>query len=170
MRHRFRGEHDSKVDGKGRFVIPALFRDVIQHGDPDYAKGGQASIVVVFGGQRDRSLDCYTVTAAEEVQDRIERLERGSPLRTVMEYEFNTCSDLMMMDDTGRLVLPKPLRERLALGEAGGMTKMKGRGDTFQIWHPAAYASDLENTVGAARAELPTGVDPMLLLYQQTGG
>lgn len=170
MRKRFRGEHDAKVDGKGRFVIPAQFRDVIQANDPDYIKGTQATIVVVFGGKRDRNLDCYTVNSAEEVQDRIEKLERGSPLRTVMEYEFNTCSDVLMMDDTGRLVLPKPLRERLGVEGAAGETKLKGSGDTFQIWHPDAYESDLQRTVGAAREQLPDGADPMLLLYQMTGG
>lgn len=173
MRKSFRGEHESKVDGKGRFVIPAQFRPVIQTCDPDYEKGGQATIVVVFGSldgkPRDRSLDCYPVSTAEEVQARIESLERNSPLRTVMDYQFNTCSAELLMDDTGRLVLPKPLRDRLGLGD-GGTTVLKGNGDTFQMWHPEAYAAHLENTLGAAMAALPEGVDTMLMLYQQTGG
>ena len=112
MRRKFRGEHDCKVDGKGRLVIPSQLRPVIQNIDPSYEKGGQATIIVVFGGQRDRNLDCYTVTAADEVQERIDRLERGSALRTVMEYDFNTCSDELTMDDTGRLV-------RMRFREAG---------------------------------------------------
>lgn len=169
MRRTFRGEHECKVDAKGRLVIPSQLRPVIQANDPDYEKGGQATIVVVFGGARDRNLDCYTVTAADEVQGRIDRLERGSPLRTVMEYEFNTCSDELAMDDTGRLVLPKSLRDRVDVGE-GGPLILKGKGDTFQIWHPDSYAAHMDKTVGAARAALPDGVDPMLLLYQQTGG
>lgn len=169
MRRTFRGEHDCKVDGKGRLVIPSQLRPVIQNNDPGYDKGGQATIIVVFGGQRDRNLDCYTVTAADEVQGRIDRLERGSALRTVMEYDFNTCSDELMMDDTGRLVLPKSLRERLQIDD-GGQIVLKGKGDTFQMWHPDSYAAHMDKTVGAARDALPEGVDPMLLLYQQTGG
>lgn len=173
MRKAFRGEHESKVDGKGRFVIPAQFRPVIQVGDPDYEKGAQALIIVVFGSldgkPRDRSLDCYTVSTAEEVQARIESLERSSPLRTVMDYQFNTCSAELAMDDTGRLVLPKSLRDRLDLAD-GGTAVLRGNGDTFQMWHPDAYAAHLDNTLGAAMAALPDGINPMLTLYQQTGG
>jgi MraZ protein len=156
------------VDNKGRLVIPSKLRPGIQANDPDYEKGGQATIIVVFGGKRDRSLDCYTIRSADDVQARIDRLERNSPLRTVMEYQFNTCSDELTMDDTGRLVLPKSLRDRLEIDD-GGQIMIKGAGDTFQMWNPDSYAAYLENTVGAAQAQLEPDMDPMQLLYQQTG-
>nr|WP_226898476.1 AbrB/MazE/SpoVT family DNA-binding domain-containing protein [Mangrovicoccus algicola] len=42
------------------------------------------------------------------------------------------------VDSTGRIVLPKPLRTRLGLGETGELT-FAGTGETFAIWNSVDY-------------------------------
>ena len=67
---------------------------------------------------------------------------------------------LVVGDETGRLVLPAKLRDRIGLD---GEAVFAGAGDTFQIWHPDAY--DIETAESdAALEELPEDFDPLMYL------
>ena len=80
----FRGEGLHKVDAKGRVSIPALFRRVLEAGDPDWTEGLTPNMVIVYGDHRRKYLECYTMEAMDEVDRQIARMPRGSLDRRVM--------------------------------------------------------------------------------------
>ena len=75
---RFRREGLYKVDSKGRVSIPALFRRVIESCDPNWTEGLPPELVIVYGDERRKFIECYTIEAIEEVDSKIDRLPRGS--------------------------------------------------------------------------------------------
>jgi len=133
---RFRGEGVHKVDSKGRVSIPALFRRVLEVSDPDWTDGLNPNVVIVYGGKSQNYLEAYTQEAIQEVDDKIARLPRGSKQRRALEHIFNSQSLPTQTDDTGRLVLPAKLREKVGITNEAKFVAM---GDTFQIWAPDAF-------------------------------
>lgn len=164
---RFRGESQHKVDAKGRVSIPASFRRVLEAGDPNWKSGEAPELVIVYGDHRRSYLECYTMNAIEEVDAKIDALPRGSMQRKMLQRLFHGQSFPTNVDETGRLVLPAKLRQKIALeGEAFFIAA----GDTFQIWKPETY-----DTVERAKEEewldeLPEDFDPMEFLDGASGG
>ncbi|PTX54072.1 MraZ protein [Litoreibacter ponti] len=160
MAQRFRGESVHKVDSKGRVSIPALFRRVLEASDPAWAEGLSPNVVIVYGGKSQNYLEAYTQQAINEVDERIARLPRGSKPRRALEHLFNAQSLPTQTDDTGRLVLPAKLREKVGItGEA----LFVAMGDTFQIWAPDAFEArnaDIEDWLDAQGDDF----DPLELL------
>ncbi|MEM6408466.1 MAG: division/cell wall cluster transcriptional repressor MraZ [Pseudomonadota bacterium] len=147
MAQRFRGESVHKVDSKGRVSIPALYRRVLEAADPDWTEGLQPNVVIVYGGANQNYLECYTQEAIAEVDSKISKLPRGSKRRRILERIFNGQALPTQTDDTGRLVLPAKLREKIGITNEAQFT---ASGDTFQIWAPEAFAKrdgDLEEFI-----------------------
>jgi MraZ protein len=159
---RFRGESTQKVDSKGRLSIPANFRRVIEAGDPDWVEGRPATLVVVYGDERRKFLECYTMEAIDEVDNLIARIPRGSPERMYMERMFNGQSLETGVDGTGRIVLPKKLRDKIKLDNEGEAFFIAS-GDTFQIWHPDTFETN-QNIGGDVFQDLPADADPLMIL------
>ena len=132
----FRGEGVQKVDTKGRVSIPAHFRRVLEAGDPSWSDGKAPEFVVVYGDHRRSFLECFTIDAANEVDQTIKAMKRGSPKRRAMERVFNGQSLPLTVDETGRIVLPAKLRQKIGLD---GEAYFIAMGDTFQIWKPETY-------------------------------
>ena len=115
MARRFRGEGLQKVDSKGRVSIPALFRRVVQVCDPNWTEGLAPELVIVYGDTRREYLECYTIEAIEEVDAKIDALPRGSVGRKTLERLFHGQSFPTSIDETGRLVLPAKLRQKIGI-------------------------------------------------------
>jgi len=157
----FRGEFHQKVDGKGRVSIPASFRRVLEAQDPEWQTGKRPRLIVVYGDERRRHLECFSINAMEDVDARIALMPRGSPERRAMEMLVYTFSQDAEVDEDGRIVLPQKLRDKIGIeGEA----YFAGTSDTFQIWKPETYAAQekarLSNVLGA----LPDGADEFSFL------
>ena len=161
MARRFRGESHHKVDNKGRVSIPALFRSVLEQGDPNYTEGLNPELVIVYGDHRRNYLECYTISAIEEVDAKIDALPRGSMERRMLQRLFHGQSFPTIVDDTGRLVLPAKLRRKIDL-EAEAF--FIAAGDTFQIWKPETYETEELAKTEAWLDELPEDFDPMAYL------
>jgi len=158
---RFRGESHHKVDAKGRVSIPALFRRVLEAGDPDWTEGLRPQLVIVYGDHRRKYLECYTIEAIEDVDARIAKMPRGSVERRMVERMFHGQSLPTEVDGDGRLVLPQKLREKIGLeGEAFFIAS----GDTFQIWRPETYESEELSRTEAWLDNMPDDFDPLTLL------
>ena len=163
MAARFRGESHHKVDAKGRVSIPASFRRVLETSDPDWTDGLNPNLVIVYGPARQRYLECYTIAAINEVDDKIAALPRGGQARRLLERMFNGQSVATSVDETGRLVLPQKLREKIGLdGEAFFLAT----GDTFQIWKPETYDAEEAASLDDWLDEQPDNFDPLQLLEQ----
>ena len=157
---RFRGEGLNKVDSKGRVSIPALFRRVIEVCDPAWTDGLQPELVIVYGDNRKNFLECYTIDAIDEVDQKISDLPRGSIQRKMLERLFHGQSFPTSVDDTGRLVIPHKLREKIGIkAEAYFIAS----GDTFQIWNPATFQDD-QDKANAWLQSLPEDFDPLIYL------
>ena len=162
----FRGEGTHKVDGKGRVSIPALFRRVLEASDPDWTEGLNPNLVIVYGDQRRKYLECYTMEAIAEVDARISRMQRGSIERRMLEKLFNGQSLPASVDETGRLVLPAKQRQKIGLD---GEAYFIATGDTFQIWNPETYEQEEAAKAEAWLEDMPEDFDPLTLLPGDEG-
>jgi transcriptional regulator MraZ len=163
---RFRGESHHKVDAKGRVSIPASFRRVLEACDPNWQPGEAPELVIVYGDESRNFLECYTMKAIDDVDARIDALPRGSMPRKMLQRMFHGQSFPTIVDDTGRLVLPAKLRNKIGLkGEAFFIAA----GDTFQIWKPETYETEERARTDAWLAQLPDGFDPLEYLDRAGG-
>ena len=165
MVRRFRGEGVQKVDGKGRVSIPANFRAVLRDGDPSWSEGKLPEFIIVYGDDRRNFLECFTVDAANEVDEKIARMPRGSRQRRALERLFNGQSLPATVDDTGRIVLPAKLRQKIGID---GEAYFIAMGDTFQIWKPESF-EDAESDVDDLLDAMPQGADIWSLLDEGEG-
>ena len=160
MGQRFRGEGLHKVDSKGRVSIPALFRRVVESCDPNWTEGLPPELIIVYGDERRKFIECYTIEAIEEVDSKIDRLPRGSLERKTLERFFHGQSIPTSIDETGRLVLSSRLRERFRIEKEAYFI---AAGDTFQIWNPQVFEADQKETNQWLR-EQPVDFDPISFL------
>ncbi|MDO6482523.1 division/cell wall cluster transcriptional repressor MraZ [Shimia thalassica] len=154
MARRFRGESHHKVDAKGRVSIPASFRRVLESGDPNWESGEAPTLVIVYGGHTRNYLECFTINAMDEVEDRILKMGRGDKRRLALSRLYLQQSLETNVDGTGRLVLPKELRDKIGLD---GTAFFAGKGDTFEVWNPETYEENF-----AAQLEPDDDFDPDL--------
>lgn len=161
MGRSFRGESHHTVDKKGRVSIPALFRRVLEAGDPNWQSGDNPELVIVYGDHRRDFLECYTMKAIEGVDAKIDALPRGSQPRKHLQRMFHGQSFPTTVDETGRLVLPAKLREKIGLS---GKAFFIAAGDTFQIWNPDTYVETELAESEAWLKEKPDDFDPMVYL------
>ena len=152
MARRFRGESHHKVDTKGRVSIPASFRRVLEAGDPDWKSGEAPALVIVYGGHTRKYLECFTSEAMKQVEDGILKMGRGEKRRLALSRLYLQQSLETSVDDTGRIVLSKELREKIGLE---GTAFFAGKGDTFEIWRPETYEAEF-----AAQLEADDDFDP----------
>lgn len=141
--------------------IPASFRRVLEAGDPNWQSGSNPELVIVYGDQRRNFLECYTMEAIGEVDAKIDALPRGSMQRKMLQRMFHGQSFPTNVDETGRLVLPAKLRQKIEL-EAEAF--FIAAGDTFQIWKPATYEEEELAQAEEWLDDLPEGFDPMEFL------
>ena len=161
MSRRFSGESHHKVDTKGRVSIPASFRRVIEAADPNWTDALPPELVIVYGDHRRNYLECYTMEAIEEVDAKIDALPRGSMQRKMLQRLFHGQSFPTTIDETGRLVLPAKLRQKIELDKEAFFI---AAGDTFQIWKTETYEADELAKTEEWLEELPDDFDPLEFL------
>lgn len=165
MSEAFRGEFTQKVDAKARVSIPAAFRRVLEAGDPDSSR---KRIVIVYGDARRAYAECYSITQAQKLEEKIRQLPLGSRERRMLERNIVTLSVTLEIDDDGRIVLPPKVREKIGLSAddltKGGEAVLAGALDTFQIWKRDTYDSEILRAAEADLADLPDDVDILSLL------
>lgn len=120
----FLGTHTPKLDEKGRFFLPARFREPLTGG------------LVVTKGQ-DRSLVIQTPEAFKAMAD---RFYAGSPtVREVRNFQrtvFAGASE-QVPDKQGRVSIPPVLRAYAGLDKE---IVVIGVGDRIEVWDAAAWA------------------------------
>lgn len=159
MHGTFRGEDVHKVDSKGRVSIPAQFRRVIESGDPEWEPGKNPGLVIVYGDDRRNYLECFTMESIAEVDAKIRRMPRASQKRRALQRLYNGQAMPVTVDETGRLVLAKKLRDKIGLD---AQATFVGNGDTFEIWNPETYDADLGPV--ADEEDFDPALDPSVYL------
>jgi MraZ protein len=164
---RFQGSEDMKVDAKFRLSIPSDFRRVLESQDPEWEPGAQPRVVLLTSRRLDGFVEGYSLQSIAEVQDALARRPKADPKSKALREHFIGSAVQVTVDETGRIVVPAKVRERLGVGKDDYVTFV-GDLKTFQLWK----RDDHQAMVAAAEDDLGDDFDPDaemdMLMYADT--
>ncbi|NDV00357.1 division/cell wall cluster transcriptional repressor MraZ [Pseudoroseicyclus tamaricis] len=155
----FTGEHDQRIDGKGRVSIPMPFRGALGQQDPEWTAGQPTRFYLQYSDDLKGYLRGWDVRSIERRQRQYQRWDPGPKKKLAIRYFFRQIS-LIVLDKDGRMVLPQKQRERLGV-EGDDELKFLGYGDYFEIWR--AEVADEGDDHDALLAQLGPDFDPQEL-------
>ncbi|GIX13405.1 MAG: hypothetical protein KatS3mg118_1364 [Paracoccaceae bacterium] len=135
----FRSTYHHKVDGKGRVSVPAAFRRTLEQGDPDWSEEArvQPRAILLLGAGEHPCIEVYTVAGMAALEDRA-RASGDYDVIEAFAEEVVANSLEVRLDDAGRLLLGRELRDRLGITDEAVFV---GKLDRFEIWEPRARAA-----------------------------
>jgi len=125
----FTGEHDCKVDAKGRIMLPAAFR----------RKMGEAEVYrfVIKKDMYEPCLELYTIDEWErqhtEVLNMINSLH---PEHRQLHRDFKMGANEVECDPTGRILIPGRLLKQAKISNEAVLSGSVGK---IEIWSPELY-------------------------------
>ena len=136
----FTGNVTHKLDPKSRVAIPANWK----------AAQREALVLIDTCSDEYKVLKCYTRQSFAEMIKSIRTKAEASGISPgdVDRYvgKITGCCFEAEVSSQGKLLIPKPQRERLKLTETATLV---GRGSYFEIWAPADYeASNSADALG----------------------
>ena len=119
----FLGQFQHAIDEKGRLMIPARFRELLD---------GGAYITQGF----DRCLMIMTGPYFKQIYDHVNAMNLTDPSARLLRRMIFTNAYPLEVDKVGRVHLPQNLRE---FANLNGEAIVAGQGDYFEVWTPAAW-------------------------------
>jgi MraZ protein len=150
MRQRFMSSSIHKVDNKGRVSVPANFRRLIE-------REAEPAIYLISDFRGRGYLEAYAFEELSQIHADIEAMPRYSPAREILEEEFIAKAFEVSLDDTGRILLPRDIREENGITDTAVFV---GVGKHFQIRSPENRAANKARIAAA----LGPDHDPFALL------
>ncbi len=129
----FLGQYEHTIDEKGRMIIPARYRDLLQDG---------AFITLGF----DHNLMVLTAAAFDKVRDRVSAMSLTDPIARDLRRKMFSKADRVEIDRAGRVLISQFLREEASLQ---GAAVVVGAGDYFEIWAPEYWDKKDEDLNGS---------------------
>lgn len=163
----FTGEYPQRVDGKGRVMIPAAIRRVLDAGDPDRPDGTLPRFQLAYGNHLSGHLRLYTMRGFDAIKARIEARLDGSPEMRNLAYVYLTQSAEFEVDKDGRIVLPARQRDKIGVTE--GEVSFMGFGGYCEIWKAETFAETTAKSVDDWLADNGPNFDPISLLGPMGG-
>jgi MraZ protein len=117
----FLGRYHHTIDGKGRLTVPARYRELLA------AEG--AYLTQGF----DNNINVYPPNVFERIFNRVNNLNMTDPSARLLRRLMFSNAELVVLDKTGRILIPQFLREELNLDNEAVIV---GMGDYFEIWSP----------------------------------
>jgi MraZ protein len=143
----FRGVSQLNLDAKGRMSFPSRYRDRLL----SYCNG---DLVVTV--DPDHCLLVYPLPDWEEIQQKLQRLPSFNPkTRGLQRLLIGHATDVPM-DNSGRILLPPPLREFAQLDRK---VVLIGQGNKFELWDEAAWNEKREVWLTEAAQNLETATE-----------
>ncbi len=127
----FRGSFSHTLDDKGRFTVPARFKDAIR------ASSGDAVMITFM----DDCLVAYTLDEWGKIEDRILSLAEKSRSMRRFRRMFVGGAHECTCDKQGRVLVPPTLRADAALEKD---IVLVGVLDHFEIWSQEKWAQEKE--------------------------
>ena len=124
----FLGQFQHNLDDKGRLMIPARFRELLDGGA--YITQGFDRCLMVMTGEYFRQV--YVDVNATSLTDPNARLLRRMILANAFQVDI---------DKVGRVLVPQALREFAGLN---GEAIVAGQGEYFEVWSPAEWEKQLQ--------------------------
>jgi MraZ protein len=119
----FLGHFQHNLDDKGRLMIPARFREMLE---------GGAYITQGF----DKCLMVMTETYFKQVYERIEAMNLADPTARLLRRLILSNAYPVEVDKVGRILVPQNLRAFLQLESEAIVA---GQGEYFEVWRPAEW-------------------------------
>jgi MraZ protein len=114
----FLGQFQHNLDEKGRLMIPARFREMLE---------GGAYITQGF----DRCLMVMTEAYFQQVYERINAMNLADPTARLLRRLILSNAYPVEVDKIGRILMPQNLRQFIGLD---GEAIVAGQGEYFEIW------------------------------------
>jgi MraZ protein len=124
----FLGQFQHNLDDKGRLMIPARYRDLLE---------GGAFITQGF----DKCLMVMTESYFKQVYERIETMNLADPTARLLRRLILANAYSVEADKVGRILVPQNLRA--FLGIENGELIVAGQGDYFEVWTPALWSEQM---------------------------
>ena len=124
----FLGQFQHNLDDKGRLMIPARFRELLE---------GGAFITQGF----DKCLMVLTEEYFKQVYERIEAMNLADPTARLLRRLILANAYQVEPDKVGRIVVPQNLRT--FLGVTSGELIVAGQGDYFEVWMPTTWSEQM---------------------------
>ena len=124
----FLGQFQHNLDDKGRLMIPARFRELLE---------GGAFITQGF----DKCLMVMTGAYFKQVYERIEAMNLADPTARLLRRLILSNAYPVEVDKVGRILMPQNLRT--FLGIENGELIVAGQGEYFEVWTPAMWSEQM---------------------------
>jgi MraZ protein len=125
----FLGQFQHNLDDKGRLMIPARYRDLLE---------GGAFITQGF----DKCLMVMTTVYFTEVYNRINAMNLADPTARLLRRLILANAYPVEVDKVGRVLVPQNLRA--VLGVENGELVVAGQGDYFEVWTPTDWKTQMD--------------------------
>ena len=131
----FTGTHELSIDSKNRMAVPSEVRGLIRQVDQD-GNEAQVTLYVTYGGHN--ILSVYTKDGYESQANATPPVGSPPPTQEMIEYEtlMYSLASKADMDKTGRILVPKHLRELVGIGTE---VVLIGAKDHWEIRDRAAW-------------------------------
>ena len=127
----FTGEHECKLDAKGRLVLPSRLKSVLP-------EGSKSSIIIRKGFEP--NLIIYSLHEFQNIYTRINSLnEFSSEQRKLKRNLFSSISQVDL-DSNGRFLIPKNMINYTNLKKD---VILIGMGNIIEVWNPGLYNKNL---------------------------
>ena len=120
----FFGNIEAKVDNKGRFFIPALFRRLLQENDEEK--------VILCKNLYQPCLVLYPYSAWYiELNELKSKLNKWNPVHQQVFRQYVSDVEVLTLDPNGRILLPKRYQELTGIKNE---IRLIGMDDKIEIW------------------------------------
>lgn len=119
----FLGQYQHNLDEKGRLMIPARFREMLE---------GGAIITQGF----DRCLMVMSEVYFKQVYERLNAMNLTDPTARLLRRLILSNAYPVEVDKVGRILMPQNLRQFISLN---GEAVVAGQGEYFEIWTVAEW-------------------------------
>lgn len=131
----FTSEYESKLDAKGRLVLPARIKAQLPEGDTELVlrKGFEPCLIL------------YPITEFKKVFARISGLSEFNEEYRTLQRNFFSGTATVELDGNGRILIPKNM---LAYARIDRDVVLVGMGNKVEIWNPEEYQNHLIQSPG----------------------
>ncbi|MFL7812304.1 MAG: division/cell wall cluster transcriptional repressor MraZ [Anaerolineales bacterium] len=126
--HMFLGQYRHSLDDKGRMIVPARFRDLLN--GPIYLTQGF-----------DQNLRVLPEAAFVSIYERVTEMSTTNPTARQLRRLIFSTAQQVDIDANGRILIPKYLRDVAHLDDEAIVV---GVGEALEIWSPAAWETQNE--------------------------
>jgi MraZ protein len=142
----FRGVAQLNLDSKGRLAVPARFRDALV---------ARSNGNLVITADSDRCLLIYPLPDWEPIEQKLMGLSSFNAQIRELQRRLVGYAEDVVMDATGRILVPPALREFAQLDKA---VTLIGQGNKFELWNQDNW----EQRMGEGGGFGPGGLPPEL--------